>query len=246
LLVLYALALGLRALWLRCLPGTRWSQLDEGFQLVIASKWRLWLLAIPTLPMLLLMDGWGVDTPKASLWPHVPTTLLFGFFFACGWLLHRQPALLRVFARSWRSNLAIGLLLVLPARGCLQFAYASGLVEMQYAWVRLAHGLLYTLMMWALVAGFTGLFVQWFDEPSATWRYVADSSYWVYLAHLPLVVALQIWVADSRVHWTFKWPFIVGMALPLLLLSYHLFVRSTFIGVQLNGRKYPFRWPGRS
>ena len=40
-------------------------------------------------------DGFlGVDTPRQSLLPHLPTTLLFSLQFSLGWLLHRRPELL--------------------------------------------------------------------------------------------------------------------------------------------------------
>ena len=94
-------------------------------------------------------------------------------------------------------------------------------------------------MMWGFVLGFLGLFVRFRRAANARWRYIADSSYWIYLVHLPVVVALQILVAQWPAHWTLKYPLIVAAAVPLLFLSYHYLVRSTFIGAQLNGRRYP-------
>jgi ABC-type multidrug transport system ATPase subunit len=60
----------------------------------------------------------------------------------------------------------------------------------------------------------------------------------MYLAHLPVVFALQLTVLDWPLHWSIKFPLIVGAAVALLLLSYHYFVRNTYIGEILNGRKY--------
>jgi ABC-type multidrug transport system ATPase subunit len=70
-------------------------------------------------------------------------------------------------------------------------------------------------------------------------RYVADASYWIYLVHLPLVAALQVWVGDWPLHWSVKYPLIVLTALALLLLSYHWLVRDTPVGQLLNGRRHP-------
>jgi glucans biosynthesis protein C len=39
--------------------------------------------------------------------------------------------------------------------------------------------------------------------------------------------------------WVLKYPLILAVALPVLFLSYHYLARPTFIGAQLNGRKYP-------
>jgi peptidoglycan/LPS O-acetylase OafA/YrhL len=185
------------------------------------------------------MDGWDVDTPKSSLLPHLPTTMLYGLFFGLGWLLHRQPRLLAEFARDWRVPMVVGLLTVLPASSVVGWLRELGFPPGSTPWVRWVYSSLYALMMWGLVLGFLGLFIRFFHAESPAWRYVADSSYWIYLVHLPLVVWLQILVARWPVHWTVKWPLIIAAAAPILFLSYHYFVRFTFIGVQLNGRKYP-------
>jgi hypothetical protein len=39
--------------------------------------------------------------------------------------------------------------------------------------------------------------------------------------------------------WGVKYPLILAVAFPVLFLSYHWCVRSTFVGAQLNGRRYP-------
>ena len=70
-------------------------------------------------------------------------------------------------------------------------------------------------------------------------RYVADASYWIYMVHLPVVVAMQVLVVDLPWHWSLKFPAIVLVSFAVLLLSYRTLVRSTFIGQTLNGRKYP-------
>ena len=70
-------------------------------------------------------------------------------------------------------------------------------------------------------------------------RYIADASYWIYLAHLPVVAALAVWVGHWPLHWGFKYPFILVVSFAVLFLSYHFLVRPTFIGKLLNGRKYP-------
>ena len=94
-------------------------------------------------------------------------------------------------------------------------------------------------MMWSFILGILGLSVRCRRQESPRWRYLADSAYWVYIAHLPLVVWLQVWMADWPLHWTIKFPLINLIALPPIYLIYHYLVRPTFIGKQLNGRRYP-------
>lgn len=241
LLVLYALALPLRAAWHRWMDptGVRLIRVDRLVSRVLASPWNVVLLALASLPALLLMDSWGVDTPKSSLIPHLPTTLLFGFQFGLGWLLHRQPRLLEVLARRWATPLVLGTLLVLPTAEGLRWLQPLGLTPANAPWLRGAHTILYALMMWGFVLGLLGAFVRFRRTPSLRWRYVADASYWVYLAHLPLVVWLQVLMARWPVHWTLKYPLILAIATAACFVSYRYLVRSTFIGAQLNGRRYP-------
>jgi glucan biosynthesis protein C len=66
---------------------------------------------------------------------------------------------------------------------------------------------------------------------------VADASYWMYLIHLPLVLWLQIGVAELPFHWSLKWAGIVVLTVGFSLLSYQWFVRTTWIGRILNGSR---------
>ncbi|MFC2686084.1 MAG: acyltransferase, partial [Arachnia propionica] len=72
-------------------------------------------------------------------------------------------------------------------------------------------------------------------------RYLADASYWMYLVHLPLLVLFEIPLADLG------WPILVKLLLTwavttaVLLITYELLVRHTWLGAWLNGRRYPRR-----
>ncbi len=239
LLILYAMFVPLRAAWYRWLDpeARRRAKLDRWLAALCASRAKVLILALITTPMLLTMNSWGVDTPKESLLPHLPTTLLFGFQFGLGWLLHRQPRLLDEFARDRLLPMIVGLLMVWPTTFGVDWLRGHGITPASAPWVRWVHTVLYALMMWGFVLGFLGAFIRFRRTPSAAWRYIADASYWIYLIHLPLVVWLQILVARWPQPWTVKYPLIVLIAMPVLFLSYHFLVRSTFIGAQLNGRR---------
>jgi hypothetical protein len=108
-----------------------------------------------------------------------------------------------------------------------------------YQWGKVVHAFLYAIMSWSLVFASLGFFRCYFSRPSATWRYVADSSYWMYLAHLPLLFVLEIPMAQVEAHWVLKLALLNVSAFVILLVSYHYLVRSTFIGACLNGRRLP-------
>jgi ABC-type multidrug transport system ATPase subunit len=80
---------------------------------------------------------------------------------------------------------------------------------------------------------------RFMSRDSATVRYVADASYWIYLVHLPIVAAFQVIVGQLPWHWSLKFPLVLAASFSVLFLSYRYLVRSTFIGYMLNGRRYP-------
>ena len=101
------------------------------------------------------------------------------------------------------------------------------------------YALAFGVALWSWVFGLTGAALRFLSSYSATRRYIADASYWIYLVHLPVVVAFQVWVGQWPLHWGVKYPFILVASFAVLFLSYHYLVRPTFIGQLLNGRKYP-------
>ena len=68
-------------------------------------------------------------------------------------------------------------------------------------------------------------------------RYISDSSYWLYLAHLPLVILVQWFVKDLPVPAMLNFVGIVVVVSGILLLTYEYLIRYTLIGSMLNGPK---------
>ncbi len=104
---------------------------------------------------------------------------------------------------------------------------------------KILYALGFGVAVWGWMFGLTGAALRYLSNYSPVRRYLADASYWVYLAHLPVVAAFQVWVGHWPLHWAIKYPFILVASFALLFLSYHFLVRPTVIGQLLNGRKYP-------
>lgn len=98
-------------------------------------------------------------------------------------------------------------------------------------------------LMWAFTLATVGLFVEYFDRPNPLFRYIADSAYWLYLAHVPVLMYMQIVVAYWPIPWFIKIVIVLGITLIILFVTYRFFVRSTWIGAILNGRRYPRALP---
>ncbi len=197
------------------------------------------LLGLPLVASLLATPTWfpwlGIPTPDQSLIPQLPATVGFGTAFAFGWLVHRSSGALAAITARWLPHLVLA---AAASATCLYILKTQPTFGMPDG-PKTAFALAFGVSVWAWVFAITGLALRFLSGHSAWRRYIADASYWIYLAHLPLVMALQVWVGDWPLHWGVKFPFVVLTSLAMLLLSYHWLVRSTVIGKVLNGRSYP-------
>lgn len=206
-----------------------------------SSRLAIFAVAIPTATCLWFMNYWGMDTPDKSLIPHIPVSIIYGGFFFFGWLLHRQTYLMERFTRLTWSKFALCLLAIVAAN--LLASFEIKLAHPQYQLLKTGFVFSYAIMMWSLVSLTIGLFKRFFDRSSRTIRYLADSSYWLYLIHLPIVIWLQIAFAELPLHWAIKLVAICTITIALSIALYDLFVRSTVIGIVLNGKRKPsVRW----
>lgn len=208
---------------------------------VLLQPWTVLLLAIPAAVALYLQPYWmtwfGVPTPDTSLVPNRPAVIAYGLAFAIGWLAASRPDALAVWSRRWHAHLAIAL-------ACTMFCLWKGgvvplLMPAPQNTAKLVFAAVYSLGAWCWALGLVGAAQRFLDRPHAARRYLADASYWIYLVHLPLLVALQKWAAPLAWHWSVKFVVILAVAFALMLATYALFVRRTFLGAVLNGRRKP-------
>jgi peptidoglycan/LPS O-acetylase OafA/YrhL len=212
---------------------------DRAFARVLRHPLSPILLAAPLFAALWAEPVWlawfGVPTPDYSLITNIPAWTGFGFAFAFGWMLNRQPDLMGVWERRWAFNLVIA---IAATAGCLAIlGPVPVVVPAKHDATRLGYAACYALAVWTWTFAIIGLALRFLSGHSPARRYVADASYWLYLIHLPLVMALQVGVSRLDWPWFAKYALILGIALPLMLLSYHWLVRYTFIGAILNGRR---------
>jgi peptidoglycan/LPS O-acetylase OafA/YrhL len=216
---------------------TALDAIDRVFFRLVSARLAPLALAIVVTPILVMMTGMDIDTPDSTFVWHLPVMLLYGLFFAFGWWLHWHAALFAGFARRWRSSIAIGIIVAIVV------AIGIGMRAKGAPWA-VAHPLALkwltsfgtSVTMMFSVFGWMGCFHRVFANASPAVRYVADASYWVYIVHLPVVVALQLVLAPGN-PWWIAVPCVNVAAMATLLASYHVFVRYTWIGAWLNGRR---------
>ncbi len=86
--------------------------------------------------------------------------------------------------------------------------------------------------------GLMGMFRSLMSGESKAMRYISDSSYWLYLVHLPLIIVAQAIVRNWQMPAVVKFTLVCVVTSGLLLASYQLFVRYTPIGTLLNGPRF--------
>jgi peptidoglycan/LPS O-acetylase OafA/YrhL len=175
------------------------------------------------------MSTASVEDPP-SLLPVGRILIAYLVPFTFGWLLYSEPTSLERLRRGAWVKTAIGLFASACYLGILQIPIpATDFLQADRAF--------YAIALWFLIFGFTGLFLRYFSEPRPGVRYASDSSYFLYLAHVPVMLVLQ--AAMEPLPWTpvAKIVVLLVTTTAILLVSYHYCVRFTFIGAALNGQR---------
>ncbi len=97
--------------------------------------------------------------------------------------------------------------------------------------------LLQVLYAWLMTLGLLGLFETLLAKDRPWVRYVSDSSYWLYLVHLPLIIVGQALLLRTNLPPLVEFAILTIITTAALLVSYHVAVRYTPIGALLNGKR---------
>ncbi|MEQ1817648.1 MAG: acyltransferase family protein [Terricaulis sp.] len=220
--------------------GVLRSRLVDPVVRLIAGPAAPLLLAIPVAASLFFKPNWmmwfGIPTPDTGLVPNTTALIVYGLAFSFGWLLNRQPQILESWGQRWAMYIGpaigatVGALMLGGGPAPVTDTPAQSLTTLGFA-------ALYGFAGWAWTISIIGFAVRHLAGHSPARRYLADASYWIYIVHLPILISLQILVAPYPWPWFAKYPLILAVAFAIMLASYQLFVRYSFIGTILNGKK---------
>lgn len=228
--------------------GSRWGALKIDALKIDASKLdglfqRWWLLALSPLALVpgVALGGIPIAAPESfvpAVWPF----LYYGLFYWAGWqLLGREWLLDRLQPLCWPLVLASVLLFVphywlLPELDVALIQQAADSRSRTPALLEcvLASYLSALLTLSALLVGRRLL-----ARSNAWLRFCADSSYWVYLIHLPIILFLQTLLIPIGLPVVGKLLAVTLVTWIFCLATYVVFVRYTPIGWMLNGKR-PF------
>lgn len=240
LLIFYALTVAVIPL-ARRLPALA-AGVERAFRAVVISPLGPLVLAAITVPTLSLMQEGTLDDPSGFT-PETRIALTYLVFFVSGCLLYRNADLLPSLRRLPRLPVSLALALAAALLGFYFIWQRQQSTESQAAVWYLGSAWCLGLSMWLFIFGFTGLFLRFFERPVPWIRYLSDSSYWLYLMHMPVLLVFQIAVAGTGWPPAVKALLVLAASVPTLLASYHVLVRSTWVGAILNGRRYPIGRP---
>jgi glucans biosynthesis protein C len=195
------------------------------------------LLAVPVCVLLVAQPEWrwwlGVPTPAYSFIPAMVPLGIYGYCFALGWVAEGDRSVLTKLADHWERNFTIGLLCAIACLAVVGTDMSFDAADEGFMKIMYATAYSTALVAWML--GALGLGMRFFERESTIVRYLADASYWMYIAHLPIVMAMQALVMDMRLPWLLKFAFVIVATILILLWSYRYLVRTTWIGALLNG-----------
>jgi peptidoglycan/LPS O-acetylase OafA/YrhL len=203
--------------------------------------WLISLTMIPQATMGRLFPVFGPDT-SGGLLPMPVVVLYYAIFFFFGAIYFDGDDATGRVGRGWRFTLPLALLVVFPLGHELTIGGFGfiGNDALDSGWCRPVAVFLQVVYVWLMSFGLIGLFRELFSKENKTMRYISDSSYWFYLAHLPLIVAFQAVMRTWPIPAFVKFAIVCTLTGILLLASYEYWIRYTRIGAMLNGpRKRP-------
>lgn len=198
--------------------------LDKLFLRLFQHKYHLLLLAGFTFPCLFGMKKTVVNTPLYFL-TNPSVLLYYSLFFICGWMISRQPFLLQTMIRTnkiyrWSALPAVTFVTYSFLRLNMGFHISDALI--------LFTRFLYAVSTWSLMLWFIGFFHQKIQQEYAFIRILANASYWIYLAHFPLIIILQNQFSTAPLPGLLKPASVIALTFGILMTIYVSFKANVY------------------
>lgn len=157
--------------------------------------------------------------------PGIGILTYFFSFYMIGWWLYRKKELIYTLKHFDIGITAIGIVAF-----CLKIYYDKQMNLISFQ-------ILNSIITCSLTIGITGLFLRCADLPNTKVTYLVNSAYWLYLVHFFIAILLPGLIYDMTISVYLKFLIVLSTTTIACLTTYHFFVRKTFIGVFLNGKR---------
>ena len=255
LLLMYAALIALRALGVPCrllriVRPAWWPSACKRLGDAVYARTPL-LLALGAVLLLVLRAG----NEAKPIWPlNMPDVLYGSLFFLYGYGLYARRELVDRLRGdgALAALLSIGIVTYcvhLVLLGVIDGMTKSGGDTESIEFLRLLDAVFYGFAAVLFSVGLVGLFERVLQLPGQWVRWLADSSYWIYIMHLPVVTFLtfylahldrQGWLKDlTGFSWSAELKFLAAClaTAALGIVTYRYLVRHTPLGTLLNGKR---------
>ncbi len=179
--------------------------------------------------LLLLLSFWlskdykfGQIQASYSFIPDLKSTGYYACFYAIGWLLFKQKEMIKVIASKWKPAMLL-LLILLPL-------YFLILNKLSKSPDNNTNNLLIWPLSWFLVwlhsYSFLAISFRKLNAFNKIIAYFSQSSYWIYMIHLPILLGLLILHQKMDLPIAGSYPLLVLLTLGFSVLSYELIAKK--------------------
>jgi glucans biosynthesis protein C len=175
------------------------------------------------------------DSFVPRFWPFA----FYGLYFAAGWQLFGREKLLDSLRPYTMLLSAVGVMLFVPYYLLMPELEIHKIMDgtKEVLWKRMLEAFITAYLSVMLTLASLLLGKRYLARRSPFLAFVADSSYWIYLVHLPLVLFLQTLLLPSQLPWWLKLiAVLLGTIVPCIS-TYLVFVRYTPMGWLLHGKR---------
>ncbi|MFN2612049.1 MAG: acyltransferase [Solirubrobacterales bacterium] len=214
------IVLGIWALWRRSAISER---IDAKIRIPL-----LLLLIVAPVAAVYLDGGWEASYQPDTMVPDPALGAYYLCFLAAGWVFSTEDGFRTAIERAPGTRLLIG--------AALLWASYSAYLDQPYplptggSWTRLAVIAGSVAAAWLVISGLWGLSARLFASPGRRMKLFADSSYWMYIVHLPILVFAESELARTSLPVLVRWVLAIAIATLSCVISYALFVRGRFLG----------------
>jgi len=210
------------------------------------------ILFRPKIPIVFIILSCVINLPMQG--EIIINPISSGLYFAIGYSLYGNAALFMFLKAHWRYYFLAGLIgfilyMIVDSKNLATDIYSADLTGEEYfrAIVEpVAATKIFIQMICAILFSyaFIGLSEKKCGSYNAKLRFISDGAYWMYLIHLPIVTLITFFMFNLHMPIEIKFLIAIAMTSIICLGTYKFVVRSTLIGILLNGRRHPFKVAG--
>ena len=177
-----------------------------------------------------------------------------GLYFVIGYSLYGNASLFTFLKAHWRRYFLAGLVaftlyMILESKNLVTDIYSTDMKGDEYL-KAISEPFAIIIVSIKIICGvlfsyaFIGLAEKRFGAYNPRLRFISDGAYWMYLIHLPIVTFITFFMFNFHMLIEIKFLIAIVMTSIICLGTYKYLVRSTPIGILLNGKRHPFKVAG--